>query len=144
VPVKPVPDGYHTVTPYLVVKGVADLLPFLEKAFGAEVKECLRRPDGSVMHAEARIGDSVVMMGEASERHPPRPGILYLYVPDTDALYRRAMAAGAVSIMEPADQFYGDRNAGVEDPCGNQWWIGTRVEDLTSEEVARRAAQQGK
>ena len=143
-PVKHVPDGYHSVTPYLVVKGVADLLPFLEKAFGASLSECLRRPDGTVMHAEARIGDSVVMLGEASEKHPPRPSVLYLYVPDCDAAWRRALAAGATSILEPTDQFYGDRSGGVADPCGNQWWIGSRVEDLSPEEIARRAAKAGK
>lgn len=143
-PVKPVPDGYHSVTPYLVVKGVADLLPFLEKAFGATLSECLRRPDGTVMHAEARIGDSVVMLGEASEKHPPRPAVLYLYVPDCDAAWRRALAAGATSVLEPTNMFYGDRSGGVADPCGNQWWIGSRVEELSLEEIARRAAALGK
>lgn len=138
--VKPVPDGYHTVTPYIVAKGVPDLLEFLKRAFRAEETERCKDPDGSVAHAEVRIGDSVVMMGEARGPHAPMPACLYLYVPDTDAVYRGAIAAGAESIQEPADQFYGDRCAGVKDRFGNQWWIGTRVEDLTKEEIERRAA----
>jgi uncharacterized glyoxalase superfamily protein PhnB len=143
-PVKPVPDGYHTVTPYLVVKDVDRLLAFVREGLGGETFECHRAPDGRVMHAEAQIGSSRVMMGGANEKHPPTPGMLYLYVEDCDALYRRALAAGAVSVMEPADQFYGDRSGGVLDPCGNQWWFGTRKEEVSPEEMARRAAALGK
>ncbi len=139
--VKPVPEGYHTITPYLIVSGVGPLLDFLERAFGAVLTHPpTTRPDGSVMHAEVRIGDSRLMMGEASDKYPAMPGSLYLYVEDTDAVYRRALQAGATSLMEPANQFYGDRNAGVKDKSGNSWWIGTHVEDVSPEEVARRAA----
>ena len=137
--VKPVPDGYHTVTPYLTVPGVAKLIEFVQRAFDAvEVHECMKRPDGTIMHAEVKIGDSMVMMGEPMGC-PPSPAALYLYVPDTDAIYRRALAAGATSLMEPADQFYGDRNAGVRDPAGNHWWIATHKEDVPPAELARRA-----
>ena len=136
---KHIPNGYHTVTPYLMVREVARLIAFLEQAFGAKESERLRRPDGTIMHAEVRIGDSVVMMGEASNESEPRPGSLYLYVEDTDAVYQRALAAGATSIMEPADQFYGDRNAGVKDPAGNYWWIATHQEDVSPEELQGRA-----
>src|SRR5690242_17685714 len=123
--IKPIPDGYHTITPYLVVQGVARLLTFLKEAFGAETVGChVTRPDGTIMHAEVQIGDSRLMMGEASAKHPALPASLYLYVPDVDAVYRRALKAGATSMMEPADQFYGDRNGGVQDPTGNFWWIG--------------------
>src|SRR6476659_9674354 len=142
--VQPIPDGYHTVTPYLVVPDVAAELAFLERAFGAEVTFKMEGPDGSVSHAEARIGSSMVMLGRASEKWTPMPCMLYLYVEDTDAAYARAVEAGGESIMEPADQFYGDRNGGVKDAYGNQWWIGTHVEDLTPEEMARRAAAAGK
>ena len=142
--VKPIPDGYHTVTPYLVVPDVAAELAFLERAFGAEITFKMEGPDGSVSHAEARIGSSMVMLGRASEKWTPMPCMLYLYVEDTDAAYARAVEAGGESIMEPADQFYGDRNGGVKDAYGNQWWIGTHVEDLTPEEMARRAAAAGK
>lgn len=139
--VKPIPEGYHTVTPYLVVQGVARLLGFLEDAFGAEVRYRMDRPDGSVGHAEVQIGDSRVMLGEASGEWTPRPATLYLYVEDCDALYRRAIAAGASSLKEPADQFYGDRHGGVVDPAGNQWWVATHIEDVSAEEIARREAE---
>lgn len=139
-PVKPIPDGYHTVTPYLIVPGVARLIDFLKQAFDA--KEILRMPtsDGRIMHAEVRIGDSVVMMGESGGEVGPMPASIHLYVEDTDATYKRALGAGATSLREPADQFYGDRSAGVKDPSGNRWWIATHQEDLSSEELERRAA----
>ena len=96
-------------------------------------------PDGRIMHAQVTIGDSVVMMGEPSGEFKPMPGSIYLYVNDTDAVYKRALEAGATSFMEPADQFYGDRNAGVKDPSGNIWFIATRKEDVPPDELARRA-----
>jgi len=137
--VKPIPDGYHSVTPYLVVQGVAKLIDFLKQAFDAKEIERMAGPDGSVMHGEVRIGDSVVMMGEAWGESKPIAAALYLYVNDTDVTYRRALQAGATPLREPADQFYGDRSGGVKDPAGNQWWIATRKEDLSPEELARRA-----
>jgi PhnB protein len=142
--VKPIPDGYHSVTPYLAVEGADKLLEFVTRAFDAVGRECMRRPDGTIHHAEVKIGDSIVMLGEASGQWKPRPSTLYLYVDDTDATYRRAIEAGASSLMEPADQFYGDRNAGVQDPTGNFWWIATHVEDVSPEETHRRAEAQKK
>jgi uncharacterized glyoxalase superfamily protein PhnB len=136
--VKPIPDGYHTVTPYLVVAGIAQLIDFLKQAFGAEEIQRTTRPDGSIGHAEVRMGDSRVMMGEAGGEFPPMPGMLHLYVEDVDALYRRALQAGASSLREPEDQFYGDRMAGVKDKFGNQWWIATHIEDVSPEEMAKR------
>ena len=135
---KAVPEGHHTVTPYLVVEGVARLIDFLKQAFGAEEKLRMPRPDGTVMHAEVRIGDSTVMMGEPMGEWTPMPGMLHLYVDDTDSMYRRALQAGATSLSEPADQFYGDRTAGVQDPSGNRWWIATHMEDLSPEELTKR------
>jgi PhnB protein len=138
--VKPIPDGYHSVTPYLVVQGTATLLDFLKQAFDAqEAFPPMQRPDGTIMHAEVHIGDSVVMMGEAMSENPPMPGSIYLYVHDADAVYQRALQAGATSLMAPADQFYGDRSAGVKDPVGNRWWIATHKEDVSPEELAKRA-----
>ena len=137
--VKPIPDGYHSVTPYLVVQGVAKLIDFLKQAFDAKEIERMAGPDGSVMHGEVRTGDSVVMMGEAWGESKPIAAALYLYVNDTDVTYRRALQAGATPLREPADQFYGDRSGGVKDPAGNQWWIATRKEDVSPEELARRA-----
>ena len=129
--VKPIPEGHHSITPYLVVPGVAKLLVFLKQAFGAEeVHPPTSRPDGSIQHAEVRIGDSMVMMGEPMGEAQPIPGYLYLYVHDTDATYKSALRAGATSLLEPADQSYGDRNAGVKDPAGNTWWIATHIKDV--------------
>ncbi|MFO0964329.1 MAG: VOC family protein [Gemmataceae bacterium] len=137
-----IPPGYHTVTPYLVIHNVAAVLDFVKKAFDAkETHPAMKRPDGAVMHAEVQIGDSRIMMGEASAQHPPIPAMLYLYVPDCDAWYQRALEAGGVSVMAPMDHFYGDRSGGVKDPAGNQWWIGTHIEDVSPEEIQRRASQ---
>ena len=137
--VKPIPDGYHSVTPYLSVPGVGKLLDFLRQAFEAQELHRMPRPDGTIMHAEVRIGDSRVMMGEPMGDAQPTFGSLYLYVHDVDAVYKRALQAGATSTSEPADQFYGDRSAGIKDPLGNQWWIATHKEDVPPEEIARRA-----
>src|ERR1700722_4343681 len=136
--VKPIPDGYHTVTPYLVASNVARLIVFMEKAFDAKVIERLTGPDGKVAHAEISIGDSRIMIGGARPGQPAVPCMLYLYVTDTDALYKSALEAGATSIMAPANQFYGDRNAGVKDAEGNQWYIATHVEDVAPEELQKR------
>jgi uncharacterized glyoxalase superfamily protein PhnB len=137
---KPIPDGYHAVTPYLLVPGVAWLIEFLKEAFGAEEQLRINRPDGSLGHAELRIGDSVVMLGEPTEAFGPMPASLYLYVEDCDAVYRRALRAGGTSVMEPADLPSGERYGGVKDPSGNVWWVATHVEDVAPEEVARRFA----
>jgi uncharacterized glyoxalase superfamily protein PhnB len=143
--VKPIPDGYHSVTPYLVVQGAAKLIEFLKKAFGAEeVFPPMRGPDGAIMHAELRIGDSIVMMGDAGGEFQPMQSMIHLYVGDADAVCKRALQAGATSVRELADQFYGDRSAGVKDLCGNFWWIATHKEDVSPEELARRAAAQRK
>jgi len=140
--VRPKPEGYHSVTPYLVVPNVAQVIEFAKHAFGAvEIHPPVRRPDGSIMHCELRVGDSPVMMGEPMDQYPPMPACLYVYVDDTDATYRRALEAGGTSIMEPADQFYGDRNAGIKDPAGNLWWIATHKEDVPPEEMERRAQE---
>lgn len=142
--VKPVPDGYHTVTPYLIVRDVSGLIDFLQQAFTAEQVSIMRRPDGRIMHAEVRIGDSRVMMGEASGDFAPMPAMLHLYLEEVDAVYRRALAAGATSLREPTDEFYGDRSAGVQDASGNQWWIATHIEDVPEDELRRRAEAQNR
>ena len=136
--VKPIPDGYHNVIPYLIVQGAAALIDFLRHAFDATEKERHTWPDGSIMHAEVKIGDSVIMLGEARGEWKPMPASIYLYVNDADATFRKAIKAGAVSVMEPADQFYGDRHGGVKDLCGNSWWIATHIEDVPPEELQKR------
>ena len=141
--VAPVREGYHRITPYLVVADGEGLIGFLRNAFGAEVLSRAVRPDGAIANAEVRIGDSMVMVAQAREPWKPMPAGFYLYVPDTDATYEAALAAGGVSLLEPSDQFYGDRNAGVQDPWGNNWWIATHIEDVDEAEVQRRMAGRG-
>jgi PhnB protein len=136
--VKPIPDGWHTITPYIVVEGAAKFIEFLTQAFDAKVKERMVRPDGKVAHAEVWVGDSILMLGETTAEAKLQSAGIYLYVPDVDATYRRALQAGATSVAEPADQFYGDRNARVRDAWGNFWGIATHVEDVPPEEMKRR------
>jgi uncharacterized glyoxalase superfamily protein PhnB len=137
--VKPIPEGFHAVTPYFIVTGAAKLIDFTKQAFGAQEIERMAMPDGTIMHAEVKIGDSIIMLGDAGGQWGPMPASVYLYVNDTDAVYKRALQAGATSLMEPADQFYGDRNAGVKDPTGNMWWIATHKEDVAPDELRRRS-----
>jgi PhnB protein len=135
---KPVPEGYQSLIPYFAVAEPAALLEFVKAAFGANVTLTMRHPDGTIQHAEARIGDSVLMMGRSPVS---RTNMLYMYVPDVDSVYRRAMAApgAAKSLREPIDEWYGDRSAAVEDSQGNQWWFATHIEDLSEEELQSRA-----
>ena len=134
------PKGYHSVAPYVIVEGAAEFIQFLQNVFGAEKTETTFREDGAIRHAEVLIGDSHIMISDASAQYPALACMLYVYVPNTDEVYRRAVAAGAVSIMEPADQFYGDRNAGVKDKWGLTWWIATHVEDVSVEDIQQRAS----
>ena len=135
------PEGFHTVNPYLVVKQANEVLEFLIRAFGAEeVGERFKSPDGKIMHSAVRIGDSMVEVGDTPAE--PMPANLHMYVDDVDAMYRRAMAAGGVSVREPSTTFYGDRSAGVKDPGGNSWWLACHVEDVSTEEIIRRAKAQ--
>ena len=138
--VEPRPDGYHTVTPYLVVAGAARLIDFLVEVFDAvEVGERIVGPDDRIGHTELRIGDSRVMLGDAQGEHAPIEAMFYVYVDDADATYVRALSAGATSVQPPADQFYGDRRGGVKDAWGNTWWMATHIEDVAPAEMKRRA-----
>jgi PhnB protein len=136
--VKAIPEGYQQVIPYLVVDGAEKVIEFLKQTFHA--KEMLRMagPDGKIGHTELRIGDCVVMLSDARDPWKPMPAMIMVYTEDVDAVYQRALQAGATSVSEPKDQFYGDRSAGVADPCGNQWWIATHIEDVSDEELLRR------
>jgi PhnB protein len=150
--VKPIPDGYHSVTPYLIVKGGVRAIEFYKTAFGATELARMMQPDGRVGHAEIKIGDSPVMLAdefpEMGQKSPQTiggtPVSLMIYVPDVDAVVARAVAAGAELTRPVADQFYGDRTGGVTDPFGHAWFIATHKEDLSMEELQRRAAQHGK
>ncbi|KAA3605484.1 MAG: VOC family protein [Planctomycetota bacterium] len=137
--VRAIPEGYHTITPYLKVRNVGGLLEFVQQAFDAKVVEVLN-PNGDVRHAEVQIGDSRLMMGECQPGHDPVPAMMYLYVEDVDAWFQRAVKAGAEVLDPPEDQFYGDRSGGVIDSWGNRWYLATHIEDLSQEEMDRRAA----
>lgn len=138
-PVKPIPEGYQAVIPYLVVPGVARLIEFLQKAFGAELISKMTDPEGRVGHSEVRVAGCVVMMGEPMPpQYPPVPGALYLYVPNVDEVYKRAIAAGGTGVQPPEDKPYGDRQCWIKDPSGNTWWVATHVEDMSQEEMERR------
>jgi PhnB protein len=134
-----IPAGYHTVTPYMISSHVAQVLDFAKKALSAKERYRMAGPDGSIAHAEFKVGDSIMMIGAAMGDNASMPGSFYLYVKDCDAVYKRALEAGATSMREPADQFYGDRNASVKDAAGNLWSFGTKKENLSSKEVNKRA-----
>ena len=138
-----IPDGYHSVQPYLMFDEAAKAIEFYKNAFGASERLCMKKKDGRVGHAEIQIGDSCIMMADESaemDAFPPvhfggSPVSLLIYTEDCDAMYRQALEAGAKSVREPADQPYGDRMAGVLDPFGYKWWIGTHIKDLSKEEL---------
>lgn len=146
--VKPIPDGYHSVTPYLIVKGAADALEFYQKAFGAVELMRIDGPNGSIGHAEFRIGDSIVMLADEFPAmdclSPASTGgtsvSLMIYVPDSDAVFAQAIAAGATEKRAIQNQFYGDRSGILTDPFGHVWTVSTHVEDVPPEELARRIA----
>jgi uncharacterized glyoxalase superfamily protein PhnB len=132
------PKGFHTVTPFLIVNNVEHFIDFAKRAFDAEERSRLAMPDGSIMQASIKIGDSVIMLG-GSTMSAPTTSCIYLYVDDSDAVYKQAISAGATSIQEPTDQIYGDRTAGVKDTAGNQWWVATHWEDVPEDELRERA-----
>jgi PhnB protein len=143
---KPIPEGYHTVAPYLAVDNAAEAIEYYKKAFGAKERVRMEAPGGAIGHAELEIGDSVVMLSDpfpqASTQPPKQLGgtsvSVFMYVEDVDAVVKQAVDAGARVLMEVADQFWGDRFGTVGDPFGHSWAIATHVEDLTPEEIAER------
>ena len=146
--VKPIPEGYHAITPYLSIKGASDAIEFYKKAFGATEVMRMAQPDGRIGHAELQFGDSRIML---ADEHPemdfrsPRaiggtPVYLHLYVDDVDTVVGRAVAAGAKVVRPVQDQFYGDRSGSVVDPYGHVWHVATHKEDLTMDEIRKRAA----
>ncbi len=132
------PPGQNNVAPYLVVKNAAGFLKFVVEVFDGEKGIVMEGPEGTVMHGEVRIGESVIMLADSCERVSAQAARLYVYVPDVDTTYQRALAAGAESESEPADQFYGDRSAGVTDPYGVTWYMATHIEDVSPEELEKR------
>ncbi len=146
--VKPIPDGYHSVTPYLAIRNASAALEFYKKAFGATELLRMPTPDGKVAHAEIRIGDSIIMMADeypdmdfvGPETRGGATTTLMLYVEDVDAQFRKAIDAGAVETRPLKDEFYGDRVGSLRDPFGHMWHIATHKEDLTPEEIQKRMA----
>lgn len=144
--VKPIPDGYHSITPYLIVDGGQQALEYYQQAFGAEVEMLMPGPEGKVMHAEFRVGDSKVMLADEFPEHgalSPKsvggtPVSLALYVEDVDSVFSKAVQAGGNELRPVQDQFYGDRMGTLEDPFGHKWTVGTHIEDVTPEEMAQR------
>lgn len=148
--VKPIPDGYHAVTPYLAIKGAAAAIDFYKRALGATERMRLSQPDGSVGHAELQLGDSCIMLADefpGMQFHSPlkyggTPVTLHVYVENCDAVVNQAVAAGAKIVRPVQDQFYGDRSGTIADPYGHVWHISTHIEDLSPEEISKRAAAQ--
>jgi PhnB protein len=143
---KPVPEGYHTLTPYLAVDDAAKAIEFYKRAFGATERTRMPAPDGKIGHAELEIGDALVMLSDPFPQMATKPpkelggtsGSVFMYVEDVDEVVKQAVDAGATVTMEVADQFWGDRFGSVSDPFGHVWSIATHVEDLTPEEIAER------
>jgi len=139
--VKAIPEGMHTVTPFLVVDGANELIRFIEQSFDGKVTSIMKTKEGRVMHAGVQIGDSQIMVTDSTEKYAAATTRLYLYVDDVDATYNNAIKAKGTSLREPTDEFYGDRSSGVKDAWGNEWWIATHVEDVDEEEMEKRAKE---
>lgn len=137
----PIRDGFRTITPYLFAQNASQLMEFISVAFGGSETYRKERPDGAITHAEMRIGDSMLMLGEATPQFGPMPTSVYLYVADSDRVYRQALEAGGVSVFPIMTLPNGERYGGVKDPCGNIWWIATHVEDVPPEEEEKRWKQ---
>ena len=140
---KPIPEGYRSVTPYMICPGASKVIDFVRETFGAEELFRMPGPNGTIAHAEFRIGDCIIMISDGGEMYPPMPSSLYVYVDNVDETYKKAIRAGGTSLKEPADQFYGDRSASVKDFAGNIWGIATHVEDVPPEEMEKRAKAAG-
>ena len=136
--VSPIREGFRAITPYLFAQNAAQLIEFISKAFGGEEVYRKQRPDGAITHAEMRVGDSMLMLGEATEQFGPMPTSIYLYVSDSDSVYQNALRVGGTSVFPIMTLPNGERYGGVKDPCGNVWWIATHVEDVPPEEEERR------
>jgi len=139
--VKPIPEGFRTVTPYVICERAAEVIEFVKRAFGAQLVFQMKNPDGSIGHSEIRIGDSMIMLSSAREQWKAMPTMVHLYVDNVDAWYAKAIEAGAEPVMPVADQFYGDRSGGVKDVAGNYWWMATHVKDVSEEEMKRLHSQ---
>ena len=139
--VPPIPEGTSTVMPWIISRDTAKLLDFMKQAFGAQELSCLYNEDGTIAHAEVKIGNSIVGGFDAREGWPNIPCFLRLYIEDADAVYHQALSAGATAVTELTNLSWGDRGGRVRDPLGNVWWIQSRVEQVAQEEATRRATE---
>jgi uncharacterized glyoxalase superfamily protein PhnB len=137
-PTKPIPEGFHAITPYLFAQGASRLIEFISAALKGELISQQQRPNGAIMHATMRIGDSMLMLADPTSEFGPMPASIYLYVADCDAVYQRALSSGGVSVFPIMTLPSGERYGGVKDPCGNIWWVATHVEDVPPDESERR------
>jgi PhnB protein len=139
--VNPIPQGFHTITPYLIVSDASRLIDFIKKSFNATEIDRFET-DNTILHAILQIGDSKIMISDSNQNMKPMPCFLYLYVDNVDETFQCAIAAGAISMREPTDEFYGDRGAGVLDFAGNNWYIATHKKDVSRDELKRLAEEQ--
>jgi PhnB protein len=147
--VQPIPEGYHTLTPYLAVEDAAEAIDYYTRAFGAQETIRMPGPEGKIAHAEIKIGDSLIMLSDPFPQSTVRPpgevggttASIFMYVEDVDAVVKQAVGAGAKVTMEIADQFWGDRFGSIQDPFGHTWSIATHVEDVPPEQMAERAKE---
>ena len=137
--VRAVPEGFQTVTPYLVVDDAAKLIDFIKNAFDGKVSFISKRDDNKIQHATVSIGTSTIMISDTMEDMEPQTAMLYLYLEDADKVFKKAMDARATSVQEPKTEFYGDRAGAVKDRWGNVWWIATHVEDVDPQELEKRS-----
>jgi PhnB protein len=139
--VRAVPEGFHTVTAYLIVDGAAKLIEFINQAFDGKTTFITKMENDRVMHATVQVGNSLIMISDTMEGMEPQTAMLYLYLDDADATFKKAIAAKATALQEPRDEFYGDRAGAVKDAFGNIWWIATHIEDVDNTEMERRAKE---
>lgn len=138
------PEGYHTITPYIIVENADELVEFIEKIFDGQLLFKMQNQDGRISHGEMTIGDSKLMLAEATEEWEPTQTMLHFYVEDIDTVYQKALDFGVVTVKEPKNEFYGDRIATVQDSFGNFWSIATHIEDVSNEEMERRMSASAK
>jgi len=139
--VQAVPEGFHTITPYLVVDNAAGLIDFIQKAFDGKLTFITKEDDGKIMHATMKVGDSIIMISDTMEGTSAQTAMLYLYLENVDSVFKKAVQAKGITIHEPKNEFYGDRAGAIKDEWGNVWWISTHVEDVDPQELEKRAKQ---
>ena len=137
-PTKPIPEGFHAITPYLFAQGASRLIEFIVAAFEGELTFQQKHPNGAVMHATMRIRDSMLMLADPTPEFGPMPSSIYLYVTDCDTVYQRALSSGGISVFPMMTLPSGERYGGIKDPCGNVWWVATHAEDIPLDEQERR------